>query len=386
MIDGSLKSVLDDKKISEALIKNSVEKLANNKRLYRISDHCDNRKQYSTKLENLGKVRDLNGKIINGYTTLCSILLDENRQNITLSNITVFSNKEKNFVTKKDLKDFHNDKIKNTKEKERIEELVKEDSYINMTTTFKEHLKAQNKALREVNQDVEICDIHDRYADSIEYFEFITEELGNDFVVRSKKNRNSNQVKTIKEIDKKTKKEKEKEVKIKLIDSEFENRKVYLIEKMTMKGKCYQHAKSLIEWQKITINEKDYTAVRVTLIKRDGTKIHKEPMLLITSLPVKNYLEAKEIYHIYLLRSKIEAVFKFLKDVLGWEEFQVQDWESIKNIIAICFFVGEYFYEIESELTHNPTVIMICNLGEGKGKITRFYFLEGLKKALLFLL
>ena len=78
MIDGSLKSVLDDKKISKALIKNSVEKLSGNKRLYIFSDHSDSRKPYSKKLENLGKVRDLNGNIINGYTTLGSVVLDEN--------------------------------------------------------------------------------------------------------------------------------------------------------------------------------------------------------------------------------------------------------------------------------------------------------------------
>ena len=383
LIDGSLKSMLDDKKISKALIKNSVEKLANKKRLYRISDHCEHRKEHSSKLEDLGKVRSLNGKIINGYTTLNSILLDEKKQNLTLANITIFSNKNKNFITKKELKDFENEKIKNPNRVKEIEEMVKEKSYINMTTTFKEHLKAPDKAFKEANPKISICEIHDRYADSAEYLEFITEELGNDIVIRGKKNRNSEQTKIVKVIDKKTGKEKEKEVKIKLIDSKFENQKVYLIEKMTMKGRCYQHAKCMIEWQKITINEKNYTAVRVRLSRRDGSKIHKEPMLLITSLPVNDYLDAKEIYHIYLLRSKIEAVFKFLKDVLGWEKFQVRDWESIKNIIAICFFVGEYFYEIESELTNNPTVIMICNVGGGKGKITRFYFLEGLKKLLI---
>jgi len=375
LINNELKSVLDDKKISKALIKNSVEKLANNKRIYLISDHCEHRKEYSTKLENLGKVRNLKNKIINGYLTLNTIALDEQKQNLTLSNITVFSNKEKNFITKAELKDYENEKIKNTQRVKELDEMIEENSYINMTTTFKEHLKSQSKAYKEVNPEISICNVHDRYADSAEYFEFITEELGDDFVIRGKKNRNSEQFK----INPKTKRKN----KIKLIDSEFENKKVYLIEKMTMKGKCYQHAKSLIEWQEIEINEKKYRAVRVTLFRRDGTKIHKEPMLLITSLLVRSYLEAKEIYQIYLLRSKIEAVFKFLKDVLGWEEFQVRDWESIKNIIAICFFVGEYFYEIESELTKNPTVIMICDLGGGKGKITRFYFLKGLKKLLI---
>jgi len=58
-----IKSVLDDKKSSKALIKNSVEKLSGNKRLYIFSDHSDSRKPYSKKLENLGKVRDLNGNI-----------------------------------------------------------------------------------------------------------------------------------------------------------------------------------------------------------------------------------------------------------------------------------------------------------------------------------
>ena len=106
-------------------------------------------------------------------------------------------------------------------------------------------------------------------------------------------------------------------------------------------------------------------------------------MLLITTLKVTSYLEAKEVYHIYLHRSKIEGVFKFLKNVLGWEEYQVRDWESIKNIIAICFFVGGYFYEIKSELTNNPTIQMICDLAKSKGKITHYFFLEGLKMLLL---
>ena len=92
----------------------------------------------------------------------------------------------------------------------------------------------------------------------------------------------------------------------------------------------------------------------------------------------------KEIYHICLHRAKIEGVFKFLKDTLGWEEYQVRDWESIKNIIAICFFIGGYFYEIHSELTENETVQMICNLARNKGKITHHFFLEGLKLLLYY--
>jgi len=52
--------------------------------------------------------------------------------------------------------------------------------------------------------------------------------------------------------------------------------------------------------------------------------------LLITNIAVNTAEQARGIYGIYLMRAKIEAVFKFLKDVLGWEEFQVRDFESIK--------------------------------------------------------
>jgi hypothetical protein len=371
LIDGSLKTVLDDKKISKALINNSVEKLKGNKRLYIFSDHSDIRKQYSKKLENLGKVRDLNGNIINGYTTLGSVTLDENKRELTLSNISVQSNKEPNFITKQELKDYENSKIKNTQRVKEIAKLIEDDNYHNTSTLLYQHLQDQSIAYKAANADVSICHVHDRGCDSAEYLEFITGTLHDDVVVRAKKSRNSNQT----EINPKTK----RKVKVKLIESEFAYKKVYLIDNLTLKGRHYSQVKCHIDWDTTTINEKDYSVVRVALIKRDGKPIHKEPMLLISTLKIANYLDAKEIYHIYLHRAKIEGVFKFLKDTLGWEEYQVRDWESIKNIIAICFFIGGYFYEIHSELTENKTVQMICNLARNKGKITHHFFLEGLK-------
>jgi hypothetical protein len=375
LIDGSLKSTLNNERISQVLINHSAEKLNGNKRLYIFSDHCDHRKPYSKKLENLGKVRDLNSNIINGFTTLGSVILDENKKELTLSNISVQSNKEPTFITKKELELYNNDKIKNTQRVKEIAQMIKDNSYTNMNTLLHKHLKEQSEALKKDNPDVSICHVHDRGCDSIEYLEFIKETLKDEAVVRAKKSRNSEQIK----INPKT----NHKVKVKLIDSKFAHKKVYLIEKLTLKGKHYQHVKCHIEWDTITLNKKEYTTVRVALIKRDGKPIYKDPMLLISTIKVASYLEAKEIYHIYLHRAKIEGVFKFLKDVLGWEEYQVRDWESIKNIISICYFIGGYFYEIQSELIENETVQMICNLAKNKGKITHYFFLEGLKMLLL---
>ena len=85
-------------------------------------------------------------------------------------------------------------------------------------------------------------------------------------------------------------------------------------------------------------------------------------------------------FHLYLKRSKIEGVFKFLKTELGWEEFQVQDLLAIKHIILLCYFIGACFCELEPEIVDNEFMQLICKLGGGKDKVTRNIFLKGLPK------
>ena len=374
MLDGSLKEVLDDNKISEALRENSIEKLRGKERVYIISDHSDIRKKYSWKMENIGKVLDLGKKVINGFSTLASIAIDENKSDVTLMEVTVFSNREDRFIKQEELKRFENGKIEDKTREAEIKALVDEDKHINMNLSLMRQSKQTSDTLKVANPEISLCHTHDRFADMNEYFEYIDQELKDEFVIRATKKRVSNQTKL---------NAKGNSIKVKLIDSEFANKDTEVIEKLRLKDKLYQQAESTIEWDRVEINGNWYTAVRITLKTREGKNIFPDPMLLISNIKVDSYIQAKEIYHIYLLRSKIEAVFKFLKDVLGWEEFQVRDWESIKNIIALCFFIGNYFYEIESSLIEHPTIEIICQLGDGKGTVSRFYFLEGLKKLLI---
>jgi hypothetical protein len=374
LLDNSLKEVLDDKKVSEALRENSIEKFSGKKRVYVPSDHCDIRKKHSWKMENIGKVLDLNKKVINGFSTLASVAIDENKHNVTLLDVTVFSNREKRFIKQDELARFEKGKIEDKVREAEIKALVDEDRHINMTLSLMRQTQSVSKTLKLSNPCISVCHIHDRFADIDEYFAHIDQKLKDEFVIRGTAKRVSNQTKL---------NEKGEEVKVKLIDSEFANKNSQVIETLRLKGKVYQQAESIIEWDRVEIENNWYTTVRITLKTREGKNIFKKPMLLISNIKVNSYIEAKEIYHIYLLRSKIEAVFKFLKDVLGWEEFQVRDWESIKNIIALCFFVGNYFYEIESTLIEHPTIEIICQLGDGKGTVSRFYFLKGLEKLLI---
>ena len=375
LLDNSLKEVLDDKKVSQALQENSIEKFRGAKRVYIPSDHCDIRKKYSKEMENLGKVRDLDGNIINGFSTLASIIIDENKKDVNLAEVTIFSNAQEEFVSQEELRLYNKKKIEDEARVAKIKELIAKNEHINMTLSLMRQSKRVSETVKVANPNITACHIHDRFADMAEYFKHVDQELKDEFVVRGTKKRVSNQTKVNKETG--------RENKIKLIDAKFKNSHKEVIEKLRLKGKLYEQAQSIIEWDTVQIEGDTYQVVRVTLQKRDGENIFKNPMLLITNIKVNSFLEAKEIYHIYLLRSKIEAVFKFLKDVLGWEEFQVRDWESIKNIIALCFFVGNYFYEIESALIEHPTIEIICQLGDGKGTVSRFYFLQGLEKLLI---
>ena len=77
-------------------------------------------------------------------------------------------------------------------------------------------------------------------------------------------------------------------------------------------------------------------------------------MLLITNELMHNFDLAFEIHQAHLRRSKVENIFKFLKDQLGWEEFRVRDFMVIQNIITLCFFIAGYFCENQYEMIKDP--------------------------------
>jgi len=376
LLDGSLKSVLDDKKLSAAIREHSVAGLGDEARLIVLHDPCDIRKEQAEALEKLGKVRDLDGNLINGYSTFNSVAVDVNGKKLYPMDIAVYSNGEDHYVTVEELKALAKGKLQQVDQQraEQIEQFIQEDSHLNLPRLSYAQLKQVSQAFKQKNPGIILCHVLDRQFDGVDYFEFIDQELEDEFVIRAKISRKSNEV----AVDEET----AETVAVKLKDVEFAHGQTWVLKKLRIKKKVYQDAKCLTEWGTLTLKGHDYTVVRITLTDRQGKPIYKHPLLLITNIAVSTAEQARGIYGLYLMRAKIEAVFKFLKDVLGWEEFQVRDYESIKNIIALAYFIGGYFYEIGSDLTQNPTIELIAQLGGGKGKVTRYYFLQGLKKLL----
>ena len=382
LIDGSLKSVLDDEKIGGALRENSVNSLGDLDRLILLHDPCDIRKAQSKSLEKLGRVRSLDNDGINGYQTFNTVAIDEKGRKVRPVDISVYSNGDEHYVTEAERKQFHKGDYIGSENKalrlrgEEIERFLAEESDLNLKTVTETQLLRVSQAFKQENESIGLCHVLDRQFDGDHYFSFIDKELGDEFVIRLKISRNSNQ----KAFNEQTHREQFK----KLESVDFANHHRFRIEKLLIDQKVYQQASCLIEWDLLTLNEKNYTIVRITLSDRKGHPIYKHPMLLLTNISVSTAELGRSIYLLYLHRSRIEGVFKFLKSVLGWEEFQVRDYESIKNIIAVCYFVGGYFYEIESELTKNPVMNRIAQLGGCKGEITRYHFLQGLGKLLTY--
>ena len=379
LLDGSLKSILDNEKISQALRENSVEAMSGQKQITLIHDPCDIRKKYSKELENLGKVLDLDKNTINGYYTFNTIAVDNENKRLHLVDTKVYSNREPQFVSQKELELYFNGTLQKSGVPEQrvqiIRELLKTNDYINISSVTKEQLQKTSFAFKQERPEVQITHILDSGFDNQDVFVYIDKELQDEFVIRLKLSRNSNE--TYLDDD-----SKERYIKIK--EAKLAHKKRFPIQRIQIKDKVYFKASCLIEYDDITFDKQTYTIVRVTLKDKKGQKIFKEPMLLLTNRQVQTAEQAYGVYLTYLQRSKIEGVFKFLKDILGWEESQIRDFESIKNIIALCFFIGGYFYEIESELIKNVTFQSLCDLGDGKGKYTRHYFLQGLAKILTY--
>jgi hypothetical protein len=356
------KNVLDNEQISEALIANGIMKLADKDELLILHDGSDIRKPYATELESIGKVRSLNGDIINGYHSFNSVAVDLHGKLVTPIATEIYSNREERFVSQKDLKLISKPLSKKANESARlhyeaIKEKVSKQKHLNSTLVTKHQIEWVSERLKRDNPSKKLTHVIDRGSDDNELFTFIS-QLNDQFVIRLKSSRLSGDGD-------------------KLVSKSFKHKKIRHFDKIQIKNKVYQNASCVIEYGELLSG---YSVVRVQLLNREGKALFKVPMLLITNKEVDTPEQASNVYSIYLKRSKIEGVFKFLKSVLGWEESQIREFSAIKTLLTFCYFVAGYFYEIESALIHNETIQFLAYLGNGKGKVTRFYILRGLNK------
>lgn len=344
LLSGRLKNSLSPEGINEQTLLAGLSNLSAKTLLEVIHDGSDIRKPHSKKLPHLTKVKSLEKQMINGYNTFNSIVINDLDKQVHLLASTPYSSSDPHYNQTVGAGFTQNDIV------------------------FSQ-IKQTDEAIKIQFPNVKIRHLFDRGHDDQNLFEFV-DDLASTFIVRAKSNRNSDEF---------TLDDKGRKVFIKLIDANLEQTQERVLEKFVWKNKVFQQAKMNITWGKLTLKNKTYSVVRVQVFDREKKAIFKDQMLLITNELVNNFDSAFDIYQAYLRRSKIENVFKFLKDQLGWEEFRVRDFMVIQNIITLCFFVAGYFYENQHEMVKEPQVITICQLANSKGKVTKYFYLEGLK-------
>ncbi|MGL4759553.1 MAG: hypothetical protein ACRCXZ_09545 [Patescibacteria group bacterium] len=161
------------------------------------------------------------------------------------------------------------------------------------------------------------------------------------------------------------------------------------IPKLKLKKGTFYNATAVYRYMEVLLESKEETSKNVTgtvievVLKKDGD-IFKESMLFFTNQTNLSVAEIKEVYHNYLRIFGIEQVFKFMKDTLNLKGFAIQDFESIKKLIAITFFAAAYMYLNKTETIDDPVLInrikQICYLGYGKGVIGLKFLKQGLQK------
>jgi hypothetical protein len=378
LLNGEQVNTLTSEQIQTVVLGKASQSAVGKRRLHILKDGCDIRKPSSSDMEHLGKVLSLSKQVINGYQSMNSIAIDADNQTLSLLYHELYSNKHPNYVSQETL---HNLELASPKELS----LIASGEAINTKILYQKSIKKVHQTLKSANESVILSYISDREFDDIENYEYI-DALGDEFITRAKLSRVSHEVQATYTPKGKLSKRTQQ---VKLVDKSFANKGQYLIEKLTIKNKTYYNATALLEWEDLKLSEisgaKTYQVVRITLLKSDKKPVFEHPMLLITNRRVDSLAIAKEIYHAYLLRFKIEVVFKFLKQNIGWETFQVRDWESIKNLLALVFFMVGYFKELEEELKKHPMAKFIVDLAFSKGKITTFFLLKGIEKLVNFI-
>ena len=344
---------------NNALMDFAKEKLRSEEAVTLIHDPSDIRKPYSRDLEDIGYVRSLDNKIIHGYSTHNIIALPSKSKIVTLLSNKTYSNRAGNFLSQETLSKLESGIDFDGRESAR--KIYESGNYFNKKTISKEEISRVSQAIKQSNPAIKISHVLDREFDDDDYIDLISNILGDKFVIRSKKSR------CLDEVDENGKK-------VRLIVSSFDNSHQLSFQKLSIKKTVIQDGKILVEWK---VYGKIF-AVKITILDRIGNNVFDEAMLLLTNKALFSFDDAYGVYKEYLKRSRIEYVFKFLKEGLGWEEMQVREFKAIENLISLCFYVAAYLYDIGDQEAYDDYAVMLSELGDGKGIISRHFILKGI--------
>lgn len=86
----------------------------------------------------------------------------------------------------------------------------------------------------------------------------------------------------------------------------------------------------------------------------DVNEIKDREWYLVTNIEIKHQNTAKRIWGYYKKRWEIEEFFRFLKEGLKIEKFQVMSLEEIRRIVGIAVIAGMFIYKLHEKVKIEP--------------------------------
>jgi len=115
----------------ESVKKQALEQLGEATDVYVLHDGCDIRKPDSKDLEHLGQVLSLDKKVVNGYKTMNSVVVNPKEPTMHLFDHQLYSTKMPNYVKQESINKLSEQPVS-------IQQLVNEKKYLNTNVLFKQ--------------------------------------------------------------------------------------------------------------------------------------------------------------------------------------------------------------------------------------------------------
>jgi hypothetical protein len=116
----------------------------------------------------------------------------------------------------------------------------------------------------------------------------------------------------------------------------------------------------------LSIGAFKYEGMKLWVV-RNVIRGFKEEWVLITNVPVLNFDIALEIWRNYTRRWGIEDFYKFTKNNLNLEVFQVDELEKIRKVLSWVAVAGAFLYDLGVDITE-PYIKLLLDLGGFAGR------------------
>jgi hypothetical protein len=136
-----------------------------------------------------------------------------------------------------------------------------------------------------------------------------------------------------------------------------------------------------LSWSEFEFEGKRLWLLRAQLLWVEGmdlAKLDDRDWWLVTNIPIKNKGVARTIWGYYRKRWEIESFFKFAKEGLSLEGFQVLKLEAIRRLTALVIIAALFIYKLIGGEAEQP-IQQLFRLGgwSGRGKPGKFVLLRG---------